>query len=225
MSTVLDFDTPTAAAVGRAVDASRDGASRCSPARVCRPTPASRLPRQGRAHAHPDDGAAVPLQRGGTPTVLGRQSPGMAGFRGIPPQRRARSARGLESAGVARGHHAERRRPARARRQPPCRRAARHDAPRALHALRAGVRSPRPGGARRADNPWITVPDAVELGPDGDVLPPRATASCAVCSVCDGMLKPDVVFFGEYIPAPSSPRPSNSSRRARLSSSPVPRWS
>jgi hypothetical protein len=28
MTTVLDFDTPTAAAVGRAVDASRDGASR-----------------------------------------------------------------------------------------------------------------------------------------------------------------------------------------------------
>lgn len=52
-----------------------------------------------------------------------------------------------------------------------------------------------------ADNPWITVPDAVELGPDGDVLP--ATSDGFVipaCSVCGGMLKPDVVFFGEYIP-------------------------
>lgn len=51
------------------------------------------------------------------------------------------------------------------------------------------------------DNPWIAVPDAVELGPDGDVLP--ATSEGFVipaCSVCGGMLKPDVVFFGEYIP-------------------------
>ena len=52
-----------------------------------------------------------------------------------------------------------------------------------------------------ADNPWITVPENVELGPDGDVLP--ATSEGFVvpdCSVCGGMLKPDVVFFGEYIP-------------------------
>ncbi len=52
-----------------------------------------------------------------------------------------------------------------------------------------------------ADNPWITVPDAVELGPDGDVLP-ASTDGFVVpsCSVCGGMLKPEVVFFGEYIP-------------------------
>ncbi|MDN3309621.1 Sir2 family NAD-dependent protein deacetylase [Microbacterium oryzae] len=52
------------------------------------------------------------------------------------------------------------------------------------------------------DNPWITVPENVELGPDGDVLP--ATSDGFVvpdCSVCGGMLKPDVVFFGEFIPA------------------------
>jgi len=52
-----------------------------------------------------------------------------------------------------------------------------------------------------ADNPWITVPDAVELGPDGDVLPSSSEGFVVpVCSVCGGMLKPDVVFFGEYIP-------------------------
>lgn len=52
-----------------------------------------------------------------------------------------------------------------------------------------------------ADNPWITVPDAVELGPDGDVLPSTSDGFVVPdCSVCHGMLKPDVVFFGEYIP-------------------------
>lgn len=51
------------------------------------------------------------------------------------------------------------------------------------------------------DNPWITVPDAVELGPDGDVLPASSEGFVIpVCSVCGGVLKPDVVFFGEYIP-------------------------
>lgn len=51
------------------------------------------------------------------------------------------------------------------------------------------------------DNPWITVPDAVELGPDGDVLPASSDGFVVpTCSVCEGMLKPDVVFFGEYIP-------------------------
>ncbi|TGY37594.1 NAD-dependent deacetylase [Microbacterium laevaniformans] len=52
-----------------------------------------------------------------------------------------------------------------------------------------------------ADNSWITVPDAVELGPDGDVLPSSSDGFVVPdCSVCHGMLKPDVVFFGEYIP-------------------------
>jgi NAD-dependent protein deacetylases, SIR2 family len=52
-----------------------------------------------------------------------------------------------------------------------------------------------------ADNPWITVPEAIELGPDGDVLPTSSDGFVVpTCSVCDGMLKPDVVFFGEYIP-------------------------
>ncbi|WP_322409202.1 Sir2 family NAD-dependent protein deacetylase [Microbacterium invictum] len=52
------------------------------------------------------------------------------------------------------------------------------------------------------DNPWLTVPDAVPLGPDGDVVP-SATEGFVLpdCTVCGGMLKPDVVFFGEFVPA------------------------
>lgn len=52
------------------------------------------------------------------------------------------------------------------------------------------------------DNPWLTVPDAVPLGPDGDVVP-SATEGFVLpdCTVCSGMLKPDVVFFGEFVPA------------------------
>jgi NAD-dependent SIR2 family protein deacetylase len=62
-------------------------------------------------------------------------------------------------------------------------------------------------------NPWLSGLSAVdlqpngerqpngELGPDGDV----AIASVAQfiipeCTVCGGMLKPDIVYFGEYIP-------------------------
>ncbi|GAA2015410.1 Sir2 family NAD-dependent protein deacetylase [Microbacterium ulmi] len=53
-----------------------------------------------------------------------------------------------------------------------------------------------------AANPWIVVPDGVRLGPDGDVLPESWEGFVVPeCSVCGGMLKPDVVFFGEFIPA------------------------
>lgn len=52
-----------------------------------------------------------------------------------------------------------------------------------------------------ADNPWLAVPDAVPLGPDGDVAPESTEDFVVpVCSVCGGMLKPDVVFFGEFVP-------------------------
>ena len=52
------------------------------------------------------------------------------------------------------------------------------------------------------ENPWITVPENVKLGPDGDVLPESADGfAIPGCTVCGGMLKPDVVFFGEFIPA------------------------
>lgn len=50
-------------------------------------------------------------------------------------------------------------------------------------------------------NPWISEPSALELGPDGDVAI-ASTESLEVpgCGVCDGTLKPDIVFFGEFIP-------------------------
>jgi NAD-dependent SIR2 family protein deacetylase len=53
-----------------------------------------------------------------------------------------------------------------------------------------------------ADNPWLDVDDELPLGPDGDVAPENAAEfRIPACSVCGGMLKPDVVFFGEFIPA------------------------
>ncbi len=56
-------------------------------------------------------------------------------------------------------------------------------------------------GRVEAENPWITVPDNVELGPDGDVLPSSSVDFVIpACSVCGGVLKPDVVFFGEFVP-------------------------
>lgn len=58
--------------------------------------------------------------------------------------------------------------------------------------------------ARRVEeaNPWVTVPENIALGPDGDVLPSSSDGFVVPeCTVCGGMLKPDVVFFGEFIPA------------------------
>jgi NAD-dependent SIR2 family protein deacetylase len=57
-------------------------------------------------------------------------------------------------------------------------------------------------GRVERDNPWIRVPADVPLGPDGDVLPETTDGFVIpACSVCGGVLKPDVVFFGEFIPA------------------------
>lgn len=51
------------------------------------------------------------------------------------------------------------------------------------------------------DNPWVGLPDGVALGPDGDVLPESGDGFVVpACSVCGGVLKPEVVFFGEFIP-------------------------
>ena len=53
-----------------------------------------------------------------------------------------------------------------------------------------------------ADNPWLAAADDLPLGPDGDVAPAQVEGfRIPSCSVCDGVLKPDVVFFGEFIPA------------------------
>src|SRR3546814_18062929 len=53
-----------------------------------------------------------------------------------------------------------------------------------------------------ADNPWLAVDEDVLLGPDGDVRPESVEGfRIPECTVCGGVLKPDVVFFGEFIPA------------------------
>lgn len=53
-----------------------------------------------------------------------------------------------------------------------------------------------------ADNPWLSTRTELPLGPDGDVAPESVEGfRVPECTVCGGMLKPDVVFFGEYIPA------------------------
>jgi len=51
------------------------------------------------------------------------------------------------------------------------------------------------------DNPWLAEPENVKLNPDGDV-DVDAVGEMVVpdCTVCGGMLKPDVVFFGEFVP-------------------------
>lgn len=76
-----------------------------------------------------------------------------------------------------------------------------------LHQVRClgcGAISARDDLQRRlaALNPgWRT--EAVRLAPDGDSLLDDAATACfetADCEVCGGVLKPDVVFFGESVP-------------------------
>lgn len=52
-----------------------------------------------------------------------------------------------------------------------------------------------------AANPWLEHPDEVRLNPDGDVdVVDIDSFRVPECSVCSGVLKPDVVFFGEFVP-------------------------
>ncbi|MFT4258720.1 Sir2 family NAD-dependent protein deacetylase [Microbacterium sp.] len=78
-----------------------------------------------------------------------------------------------------------------------------HGTMRRVHCLHCGQVFDRRDIARQIEelNPWIAVPENVALAPDGDVLP-ESTEGFVIpsCTVCDGMLKPDVVFFGEYVP-------------------------
>lgn len=51
------------------------------------------------------------------------------------------------------------------------------------------------------DNPWLDAPEGVELNPDGDVTVEASDRMLIPsCTVCDGILKPEVVFFGEFVP-------------------------
>lgn len=52
-----------------------------------------------------------------------------------------------------------------------------------------------------SDNPWLDLPDSVEIAPDGDAEVARIDDFVSPrCTVCGGPLKPDVVFFGELVP-------------------------
>lgn len=51
------------------------------------------------------------------------------------------------------------------------------------------------------DNAWLDETGSSNLGPDGDVEFARlAEFVTPDCTVCGGILKPDIVFFGEFIP-------------------------
>lgn len=53
-------------------------------------------------------------------------------------------------------------------------------------------------------NPWLDADRAVRLNPDGDVeIDDVEAMRVPVCTVCGGVLKPDVVFFGEFVPVPT----------------------
>jgi len=51
------------------------------------------------------------------------------------------------------------------------------------------------------ENPWLAEPETIKLNPDGDVdIDAVDDMIVPECTVCGGMLKPDVVFFGELVP-------------------------
>ncbi len=53
------------------------------------------------------------------------------------------------------------------------------------------------------DNPWLDDKLSATLAPDGDVDVEQSDLDSLVipeCEVCGGVLKPDVVFFGEVVP-------------------------
>lgn len=69
--------------------------------------------------------------------------------------------------------------------------------------LRCGQMFARDDIAAQIDalNPWLTLPDAVTIAPDGDAEVNDVDSFVVPeCSVCGGELKPDVVFFGEFVP-------------------------
>src|SRR5690606_1029355 len=51
-------------------------------------------------------------------------------------------------------------------------------------------------------NPWLAGLDPSALGPDGDVqVDDIDSLVVPECGVCGGHLRPDIVYFGEFIPA------------------------
>jgi NAD-dependent SIR2 family protein deacetylase len=79
-----------------------------------------------------------------------------------------------------------------------------HGTMRRIQCLRCGQIFDRRDVSARidADNPWLARDGEIVLGPDGDVTPESVEDFVLpLCTVCGGTLKPDVVFFGEFIPA------------------------
>jgi NAD-dependent SIR2 family protein deacetylase len=69
--------------------------------------------------------------------------------------------------------------------------------------LNCGQVFARPDIAARIDaaNPWLAKPEAVVINPDGDAEVAEVDDFVVPeCTVCGGPLKPDVVFFGEFVP-------------------------
>ncbi|HEY0246707.1 MAG TPA: Sir2 family NAD-dependent protein deacetylase [Gryllotalpicola sp.] len=69
--------------------------------------------------------------------------------------------------------------------------------------LRCGQVFARPDISARIDaaNPWLAKPEAVTVNPDGDAEVADVDDFVVPdCTVCGGPLKPDVVFFGEFVP-------------------------
>ncbi|WP_166864270.1 Sir2 family NAD-dependent protein deacetylase [Salinibacterium sp. ZJ70] len=78
-----------------------------------------------------------------------------------------------------------------------------HGAMRRVTCLTCGQTFARADIAERMtrENPWLDSPEALELRPDGDVdIEDIDRMIIPDCSVCGGMLKPEVVFFGEFVP-------------------------
>ncbi len=78
-----------------------------------------------------------------------------------------------------------------------------HGAMRRVTCLTCGQTFARADIAARMtrENPWLGYPEAVQTGPDGDVQIDYVDQMIVPsCTVCGGVLKPDVVFFGEFVP-------------------------
>ena len=72
-----------------------------------------------------------------------------------------------------------------------------------VRCLTCGQTFARAGIADRiaAANPWLDEISADEINPDGDASPAAFDDFITPdCTVCGGVLKPDIVFFGEFIP-------------------------
>ncbi|MCU1569787.1 MAG: NAD-dependent deacetylase [Naasia sp.] len=66
-----------------------------------------------------------------------------------------------------------------------------------------------------AANPWLELPEAVVIHPDGDAeVVSIDDFVVPECTVCGGMLKPEVVFFGEFVPLEKFAEASALVRRA-----------